>query len=73
MREEIRFKKTDTEVLGFVKNIFVKIADRREMKTAEIIFPDFPDIDENDKAYIVELFGENNVKEYNWINNRLVR
>jgi hypothetical protein len=64
--KKLGFKKTDTETLGFVENIFVKIADRMGMKTAEIIFPE---LNENDQAYIVRLFGENKVKEYRWINN----
>jgi hypothetical protein len=61
--KKLGFRKTDTEALGFVGNIFAKIADRMGMKTLEIIFPSF---DDNDKEFVLKFFAENKIKEYDW-------
>jgi hypothetical protein len=60
--ENLGLEKTDSEAVGFVKNIYVKIADRIGMKTVEIIFPEFT---EDDKEILEQVFNENKVKEFN--------
>jgi hypothetical protein len=62
--KSLNFKQAGSEAAGLVENIFVKIAGRRNMKTLEIIFPEFS---ENDKGNLAALFKENKVKEYAWI------
>lgn len=61
--KELNLKRTDSEVLGLVKNCFVKMYDGNNRKILEIYSPL---IDENDKEYLINILTKYKIKKYNW-------
>jgi hypothetical protein len=64
--KELGFKRTNSEVVGTLKNCFVKMYDGNNIKVLEI-FP--PELDDMDKEYILNILNQNKIKKYEWQNN----
>jgi hypothetical protein len=64
--KELGFKRTNSEVVGKLKNCFIKMSDGNNMKVLEI-FP--PQIDDTDKAQIEGILKQNKIKKFDWLNN----
>jgi rubrerythrin len=64
--KELGLKRTNSEVVGTLKNCFVKMYDGMNMKVLEI-YP--PEADDADKEHISGLLKQNKVKQHDWLNN----
>jgi hypothetical protein len=64
--KELNLKRTDSEVVGFVKNCFVKMYDGRNMKILELYVPEMSDDDKNN---IIKKLESRKIKKYEWIPN----
>jgi len=64
--KELGFKRTNNEVVGILKNCFIKMFDGNNMKVLEIFSPQIDDID---KVQIEGILKQNKVKKYDWLNN----
>jgi len=61
--KELELKRTDSEVVGKVKNCYVKMYDGQNMKILELLVPELND---SDKEYIENKLIENKVKRHEW-------
>jgi len=64
--KELGFKRTNSEIVGKLKNCFIKIFDGNNMKVLEIFKSE---MDEQDKEYIINILKQKKVKKYEWITN----
>ncbi|MDR2717587.1 MAG: hypothetical protein LBB89_05940 [Treponema sp.] len=64
--KELNLKRTDSEVVGFIKNCFVKMYDGRNMKIMELYVPE---MDDDDKNYIIKKLESRKIKRYEWCPN----
>ena len=62
--KELQLKKTDSEIVGMIKNCFVRMYDGQNMKILELLVPDMND---SDKEYIVNKLEINKIKKYEWL------
>jgi hypothetical protein len=63
--KELGFKRTNSEVVGTLKNCFIKMYDGNNMKVLEIFSPE---LDDTDKEYILNVLNQNKIKRYEWQN-----
>jgi hypothetical protein len=61
--QELRLKRTDSEVVGMLQNCFVKMYDERNMKVLELFVPGMND---SDKEHIKDRLEADKVKRYEW-------
>jgi hypothetical protein len=64
--KDLRFKRTNSEVVGNLKNCFIKIFDGNNMKVLEIFSPEIDDVD---KEWIENILKQNKIKKHDWLNN----
>jgi hypothetical protein len=64
--KELGLKRTNSEIVGTLKNCFVKMFDGTNMKVLEIFSPQ---MDDADKARIESILKENKVKKHDWLDN----
>jgi hypothetical protein len=64
--KELQFKRINNEVVGMVKNCFIKLYDGQNMKVLELFAPEMND---SDKEYITEKLKINKVKKHEWPEN----
>ena len=64
--KELGFKRTNSEVVGTIKNCFIKMFDGNNMKVLEIYSPQ---VDDTDKVEVEGIIKQNKVKECNWLDN----
>jgi len=62
--KELELKRTDSEVVGKVKNCYVKMYDGQNMKIMELLVPELSD---TDKEYIESKLTENKVNRHEWL------
>jgi len=62
--KELELKRTDSEIVGKVKNCYVKMYDGQNMKILELLVPELSD---TDKEYIESKLTENKVNKYEWL------
>ncbi|MDR0321353.1 MAG: hypothetical protein LBI28_07600 [Treponema sp.] len=67
--KELGFKRTNSQVVGILKNCFVRMYDGKNMKILEIFSPE---IDDTDKEYILNLLNQNKIKKNEWKNNGII-
>jgi len=63
---ELGFRRTNSEVVGTLKNCFIKMFDGNNMKVLEIYSPQ---VDDTDKAQIEGIIKENKIKKHEWLDN----
>ena len=64
--KELGLKRTNSEVVGTLKNCFIRMFDGNNKKVLEIFSPQ---IDDGDKTRIEGILKDNKVKEYSWLIN----
>jgi hypothetical protein len=64
--KELCFKRTDSEAVGIIKNCFVKMYDGNQIKVLELYVPE---LDDDDKNYIIKTLEAKKVKKYEWLPN----
>jgi len=64
--KELGFKRTNSEVVGTLKNCFIRMFDGNNRKVLEIFSPQ---MDDTDKTRIKSILKENKVKECYWLIN----
>ena len=64
--KELQLKRTDSEVVGMVKNCLVRLYDGNNMKILELLFPEKND---NDKEFLINILDQNKIKKYDWLTN----
>jgi hypothetical protein len=64
--KELGLKRTNSEVVGIIKNCFIKMFDGDNMKVLEIFSPE---INDKDKEQIEDILKNNKIKKYEWLNN----
>ncbi|MCL1960116.1 MAG: hypothetical protein FWF68_11005 [Spirochaetes bacterium] len=64
--KELGLKRTDSEVVGIIRNCFVKMYDGNQIKVLELYVPE---IDDDDKNFILKNLESNKVKRYEWLPN----
>jgi len=62
--KELNLKRTDSEVVGIIRNCFVKMYDGNQIKVLELYVPE---IDDDDKNFILKNFESNKIKRYEWL------
>ena len=62
--KELELKRIDLEVVGMIKNCFVKLYDGRNMKVLELFAPE---INDADKEHIINRLNETKVKKFEWL------
>ncbi|MCL1815037.1 MAG: hypothetical protein FWG27_04360 [Treponema sp.] len=62
--KELQLKRLDAEVVGMVKNCFVKIYGGQNMKVLELFVPEISDLD---KEYIIKRLHEGGIKKQTWL------
>ena len=62
--KELQLKRIDSEIVGMVKNCFVKLYDGKGMKFLELFVPEISD---SDKEYIGDKLKINKIKKYEWL------
>jgi len=62
--KELNLKRTDSEVVGLIKNCFVKMYDGRNMKILELYVPE---MDDDDKNNIIKKLEARKIKKYEWV------
>jgi hypothetical protein len=62
--KELSLKRTDSEVVGIIRNCFVKMYDGNQIKVLELYVPE---IDDDDKNFILKNLESNKVKRYEWL------
>jgi len=62
--KELNLKRTDSEVVGIIRNCFVKMYDGNQIKVLELFVPE---IDDNDKNFILKNLETNKIKRYEWL------
>jgi hypothetical protein len=61
---ELNLKRTDSEVIGIIKNCIVRMYDGSNIKVLELISPV---MDENDKQEIIKKLENKALKKYDWL------
>jgi len=61
--KELELKRTDSEVVGKIKNCYAKMYDGQNKKILELLVPQLND---SDKEYIESKLAENKVKRHEW-------
>jgi hypothetical protein len=61
--KELGFKRTNSEVVGTLKNCFIKMYDGKNIKVLEIFLPE---MDDPDKEYIMDVLKQNKIKKSDW-------
>jgi hypothetical protein len=64
--KELGLKRTNSQVVGTLKNCFIKMYDGNNIKVLEI-FP--PEMDDTDKEHIVNILNQNKIKKNEWQDN----
>ena len=64
--KELQLKRTDSEVIGMVKNCLVKMYDGNNRKVLELFFPEINYID---KEFLINILVQNKIKKYDWLTN----
>jgi hypothetical protein len=64
--KELQLKRTNSEVVGIIKNCFIKMYDGNGMKVLELFAPE---MDNMDKEKIVNTLKQNKIKKYDWLIN----
>lgn len=64
--KELDFERTDSEAAGMLKNCFVKMYDGKNLKAVELYTPQMED---DDKDYIVKKLEANKIKKHEWQQN----
>jgi hypothetical protein len=64
--KELGFKRTNSEVVGILKNCFIRMFDGNNRKVLEVFSPQ---MDDTDKTRIESILKENKVKECHWLIN----
>ena len=62
--KELQFKRTETELVGMVKNCYIKMYDGQNMKVVELFAPEITD---SDKDYVINRLQESKVKKHEWL------
>ena len=62
--KELGLKRIDSEVVGIIKNCFVRMYDGSNIKVLEMCLPE---LDGNDKENIAEKLKANKIKSYEWL------
>jgi len=62
--KELQLKRTDSEVIGMVKNCLVKMYDGNNRKVLELFFPEINYID---KEFLINILVQNKIKKYDWL------
>jgi len=61
---ELHLKRTNSEVVGMVRNCFVKLYDGPNMKVLELFVPE---INDSDKEYIMKMLETSKVNTHEWL------
>jgi hypothetical protein len=64
--KELNLKRTDSEVVGLIKNCLVKMYDGYNMKVLELYVPE---MDNDDKNNIIKRLETRKIKKYEWVPN----
>ena len=64
--KELNLKRSDSEVTGIIKNCFVRMYDGNQIKVLELFVPQ---MDDDDKNYIVKKLESCGIKKYEWRSN----
>ena len=64
--KELRLKRTDSEVVGIIKNCFVRMYDGNQIKVLELYVPE---LDDDDKNNIIKSLEAKRIKKYEWLPN----
>jgi len=64
--KELNLKRTDSEVVGFIKSCFVKLYDGYNMKVLELYVPQ---MDVDDKNNVIKKLDARKIKKYEWLPN----